>query len=89
MVYSLQVKGKVNGLNERLSTLPFVTNVAASLKNGTQQFEISIDDESAAEETLLRNVLSDPDIIVTAFSRKRYELEEVFMEIVKGAQNDR
>jgi len=88
VVYSLQVKGEVNGLSERLSALPFVTNIAASPKNGSQRFEISIDDERAAEESLLRNVLSDPNIIVTAFSRKRYELEEVFMEIVKGTQND-
>lgn len=89
VVYSLQVKGMVNGLNERLLSLPFVTNVIASPQNGSQRFEISIDDERAAEESLLRNVISDPRIIVTAFSRKRYELEEVFMEIVKGSQDDR
>ena len=89
VVYSLQVKGMVNGLNERLLSLPFVTNVIASSQNGSQRFEIIIEDERAAEESLLRNVLSDPGIIVTAFSRKRYELEEVFMEIVKGSQDDR
>jgi len=29
-------------------------------------------------------VLADRNLTVTEFSRKKYELEEVFMEIVKG-----
>jgi hypothetical protein len=48
-----------------------------------------VNDETAAEAELLRLVLEDKRIVVTEFSRKKYELEEVFMEIVKGGSNDR
>jgi hypothetical protein len=33
--------------------------------------------------------MSDSAVTVLAFNRKKYELEEVFMEIVKGDGNDR
>jgi hypothetical protein len=48
-----------------------------------------VTDESAAEKDLLRYLMSDSAVTVMAFNRKKYELEEVFMEIVKGVGNDR
>lgn len=84
VVYSLIVKGKPDGLEERLGSLPWVTHTEVSQRNGSSVWQISVSDEAAAETTLLRHVLGDHSLTVTEFSRKKYELEEVFMEIVKG-----
>jgi hypothetical protein len=46
-----------------------------------------VNDLAAAEKNLLRCVMADPDVTVAEFSRKKYELEEVFMEIIKGTEN--
>jgi hypothetical protein len=32
-------------------------------------------------------VLADESVTVTAFGRKRYELEEIFMDLVEGNNN--
>lgn len=89
VVYSLQVKGFVEGLRARLENIPWVTHTRTTKNNGKQFWEIGISDETKAEENLLRTVLANPEIVVTEFTRKKYELEEVFMEIVKGDNHDR
>ncbi|MBN2502469.1 MAG: ABC transporter ATP-binding protein [Anaerolineales bacterium] len=88
IVYSLVTKGDTENLPNRLDDLSWITNVTATKRNGTTHWQISISDEDAAENELLRYVLSDPQVIVTAFSRKQYELEEIFMNIVKGDGHD-
>ena len=84
LVYRLVVKGSPNGLEKRLSGLPWVTHTTVTQHNGSSIWQVSVSDEAAAENTLLRHVLADHSLTVTEFSRKKYELEEVFMEIVKG-----
>ena len=84
VVYSLTVKGSPELLEARLSGLAWVTNARATSRHDSTFWQISVNDEAAAEAGLLRHVLADKQIIVTEYSRKKYELEEVFMEIVKG-----
>jgi len=47
------------------------------------------DDEAAAAKDLLWHVLADRQVTVIEFSRRKYELEEIFMEIVKGDDDGR
>jgi len=89
LVYTLSVKGAPNQLENRLNELPWVTHIQIVHQNGNSVFQVSVSDETAAEETLLRAVLDDPAVTVTEFSRKKNDLEEVFMEIVKGIDDDR
>jgi ABC-2 type transport system ATP-binding protein len=84
VVYTVTLKGKADGLGQRLSDLPWVTHASAKARNGSTIWQVSVSDEAVAEASLLRHVLSDTTVTVTEFSRKKYELEEVFMEIVKG-----
>ena len=88
VVYSVSLKGTPDGLDERLGALPWVTHTSVLQSNGTSVWQVSVSDEAAAEADLLRQVLADPAATVTEFSRKKYELEEVFMDIVKGDGND-
>lgn len=84
VIYQLIIKGPSNDLGERLSSLPWVTHTSLSQHNESSIWQVGVSDAAAAEEILLRHILSDPSLRVTEFSRKKYELEEVFMEIVKG-----
>ena len=58
-------------------------------RNGTSVWQVSVSDEATAETTLLRHVLADQQVAVIEFSRKKYELEEIFIEIVKGDDDGR
>jgi ABC-2 type transport system ATP-binding protein len=84
VVYTLSLKGPSNGIDQRLAELPWVTHIRATHQTNTSIWQVSVNDEAAAESNLLRFVLHDPDVTVTEFSRKKYELEEVFMEIIEG-----
>jgi ABC-2 type transport system ATP-binding protein len=89
VVYSVIMKGNLDGLGERLAEQPWVARTTIVPHNGTSNLQVSVTDESAAEKGLLRYLMSDSAVTVLAFNRKKYELEEVFMEIVKGDGNDR
>jgi len=89
VIYTMALKGHRNGLGERLAELPWVTHTTVAQQNGTSVWQVSVSDEAAAEKDLLRYVLVDPAVMVTEFSRKTYELEEAFMDIVKGEENVR
>lgn len=89
VVYTVTLKGEPDGLGERLGAVPWVTHTSANRQNGSTVWQVSVSDETAAEDELLRYVMADPAATVTAFNRKKYELEEVFMAIVKGEGNER
>jgi hypothetical protein len=56
--------------------------------DGTSIWQVGVNNEVVAENELLRRIMLDQDIVVTEFKRKKYELEEVFMQIVKGDGDD-
>jgi ABC-2 type transport system ATP-binding protein len=87
VTYSVTVKGNPNGLDRRLAALPWVTGTVVTQQPGSSTWQIGVREESTADVHLLRNILADPQVAVTEFSRKKYELEEVFMEIVNGEGN--
>jgi ABC-2 type transport system ATP-binding protein len=89
VIYTLGVRGHRNGLDARLAALPWVTYATAAQRNGATVWQIGVSDEAAAEQELLRHVMADPAVTVTEFNRKEHELEDVFMDIVKGAENVR
>ncbi len=88
VIYSLTVRGDPAGVGERLAALPWVKQSSISRQKDTTTWHVSVEDENAAESGLLREVLVDPEVVVIDFSRKKYELEEVFMEIVKGESDE-
>jgi ABC-2 type transport system ATP-binding protein len=83
-VYSLVVKGEGASTRARLIQQPWVKSVALKPVNGTTELEVSTTDEGAAEARLLRMALDDPGTIVTGFGRHKYNLEEVFVQLVEG-----
>ena len=88
-VFTVIVKGSSDHIEERLRQLSWVTQASAARHNGATTWQVGVSDEAAAEATLLRHILADEAVVVTEFSRKKYDLEEVFMDLVQGDNNER
>lgn len=90
VVYILSVKGHVNEVPSLISSQPWVSAVkTVPTNNGHKTWQVSVTDENAAEDQLLRLVMDDRALTVTEFGRKKYDLEEVFMSIVGEEQHVR
>jgi ABC-2 type transport system ATP-binding protein len=87
VIYSLGVRDETIPLDQLLANVPWVADTYMERRNGANTWQIRVTDEATAEKELLRLVLSDPTVKVAEFHRKKFELEEVFMDIVKGDAN--
>jgi ABC-2 type transport system ATP-binding protein len=86
-VYTLDLKGEPAAAQARVSEQAWVKALSVTPgKDGLVHWQVSVNDETAAEAQLLRLVLADPQNIVTGYGRKRYELEDIFLNIVEGGQ---
>ncbi len=89
VVFSIDLKGQVSTAQARISGLPWVTSLQSEEKSGVTRWLVSVSEEAAAERDLLPAILSGGEVIVVDYGRKRYELEEVFMNIVEGDEHAR
>ncbi|MEW5871827.1 MAG: ABC transporter ATP-binding protein [Chloroflexota bacterium] len=87
IVYEVALKGDLAAAESRLTAQDWVTGVQALSASEAARWVVSVSDEAAAETRLLRLLLEDPDLVVNRFGRKKYELEEIFMQIVQGGQH--
>ncbi|MGA9532867.1 MAG: ABC transporter ATP-binding protein [Anaerolineales bacterium] len=83
-VFSIGLRGDASEVQERLNSLPWVTDIQSTDDEGLPRLLVSVSDESAAEVELLPTVLQSDGVVVIDYGRRRYELEEFFMDIVKG-----
>ncbi|MBK8903970.1 MAG: ABC transporter ATP-binding protein [Anaerolineaceae bacterium] len=84
VAYSLTVCGDGQSAQQALLSEPWVTAVARQANHTETTLQINVTDEAAAETQLLRLVLADEATAVTAFGRKKYNLEEIFLQMVDG-----
>jgi len=87
-IYSLVIEGDAGLAQERVRSQAWVGDIEAVTGEGETTWQVSVTDEAAAKDQLLRLVLSDEQITVTNFGKKTYELEEIFMNIVEGDNHD-
>ena len=88
VVYHIALKGDANGTQSLLSSKPWVSAVnSLPGSNGASRWQVSVTDEMAAEDQLLRLLLEDRQLTVLEFGRKKYDLEEIFMNIVGEEQH--
>jgi ABC-2 type transport system ATP-binding protein len=84
-IYNLTVRGDGRQTHQTLTQLPWVSAVTTTTENNDKScLQITICDENAAEEQLLRLFLADGQTTVTEFGRKKFNLEEIFMQMVDG-----
>ena len=82
MAYTLTVRGDGQPAQKALQEQPWIAAIAVHPNHSETTLQISVSDEAAAEDQLLRLVLADRQTAVTAFGRKKYNLEEIFLQIV-------
>lgn len=86
-VYSLVLEGDPRRAQAQVANQAWVTGMQISSTNGRTAWQVNVTDEEAAKSKLLRLILSDEQVSVVEFKRKKYELEEVFLNIVGGEKD--
>lgn len=84
-IYVMALKGEAMAAQQRVAAQPWVTSLKSTADRTHTDWQVTVTDEAAAEEQLLRLVLADPQVQVVEFGRKKYELEEVFLGLVEGS----
>jgi hypothetical protein len=86
-IYLVTLKGNTETAYKNISEQPWINNIEAETKREQIKWQITVADENIAEEKLLRLILADKNIRVTDYRIKRYELEEIFLQVVEGDEN--
>ena len=86
-IYEVTLKSEtaasITDAQSRVSCQPWVQNLSMAAEDGLTGWQVSVSDDAAAEELLLRLILEDRSLKVKHFGRKTYNLEEVFLELVQ------
>jgi len=89
LAYTVVVKGDAERARKHVADQPWVKSISVTPVNGQTAWTVSVKDEGLAEQHLLRLALSDENLVVTEFGRKKHDLEEVFLNIVEGSNHVR
>jgi ABC-2 type transport system ATP-binding protein len=89
IVYQVGIRGNSDSAQQILAAQPWVISTKIAAKNGISQLGVTVTDENAAESNLLRIVLEDKSVNVTEFNRQKFDLEQVFLNIVEGGEHVR
>ena len=87
-VYTVTLQGNLPKVQARIAQEPWIEQITARGQNGRTTWQVAVSDEAVAEAKLLRLLLADEQTTVTAFGRKKVELEEAFMMLVTGASHE-
>jgi ABC-2 type transport system ATP-binding protein len=93
VVYTVHLRGQVEEARQRVLSKPWVSGIIAGKEhrngrhNGESAWQVSVSDPDAAEAGLLKMLVSD-SVVVTEFRRRQFDLEDIFMQVVEGGQND-
>jgi ABC-2 type transport system ATP-binding protein len=81
--YYLKVKGDSTRLGELVRAQPWVSGLSIDRSGSISTLTIIVNNDEAVESSLLRLAVADTDLKITEYGRKKYELEDAFMNIVE------
>lgn len=87
-IYTVALHGDLVTTQARIAQEPWVEQIMPQGRNGQTTWQVAVSDEALAEAKLLRLLLADEQTTVTAFGRKKVELEEAFMTLVQGDNHE-
>lgn len=87
VIYEIVMQGESETMHSQVSSQPWVSCVKAEKTENCTRWSLTATDEASAERNLLRMLLGDENIVVKEFTRRRDELEDVFMRFVGGDCN--
>lgn len=82
--YLVELSGPADNTRRRLAGEPWVVEVDEVARNGTTRWQVAVSDDEAAERLLLRSILADDSTVVKSFGRRRFQLEDVFVDLIEG-----
>jgi ABC-2 type transport system ATP-binding protein len=86
-MYDISLKSEtaasVTNAQARVEGQPWVQHLSTVVEDGLTCWQVSVSDDAAVEDLLLRLILEDRSLKVKRFGRKTYNLEEVFLVIVE------
>ena len=65
----------------------FISVILPNLNKTQQALQTMSASEAAAENNLVRLVLSEPGATVLEFEQQKFDLEDIFLKIVEGGNN--
>jgi ABC-2 type transport system ATP-binding protein len=86
--YTIVIKGDASKAYSLANSQDWVSTIQSEPFEGKTRWSVSVTDDDAAENQLLRLVMRDEGLTVTEFKRREYELEEVFIKMVEDSEND-
>lgn len=87
IVYKVNLKGSTENIHDIILEEPYVSDIKIESDDTIKTWYVSVNDEDKAEKELLRRILSDSAVNVTEFSKKQYELEEIFLNLIGDDNN--
>ncbi|MGD2043300.1 MAG: ABC transporter ATP-binding protein [Acidimicrobiia bacterium] len=84
--YEITVRGDTATTTASIHAQPWVREVVSSLGDQGEQLTVTVTDQDTADALLLRSILENETVTVTAFGRKHHNLEDVFLQLVEGDQ---
>ena len=82
--FVLELAGATDAVRARLAQLPWVAEVQDAASNGVARWHVEVTNDEAADAELLRAVLADDSVRVRSFGRRRFQLEDVFVDLIEG-----
>jgi len=82
IIFIMTTRGEHAECHTSIKSQPWVSSVKLNHSEGQTNWQISVLDEKTAEASLLRIVNSNNGLIVTEFGRKKFELEEIFLNLL-------
>ena len=83
-VYSVTLTGEVTKAHGRVLSIPWVSEIQVSEKGRQTLWEISVTDETTAEDQLLSQIMAGGEVKVSDFGHKAQSLEDIFIGLVEG-----
>jgi ABC-2 type transport system ATP-binding protein len=88
VIYLINLKGVSDPALNLVQSQPWVSGIKISERGDETTWQVSVSDPQAAEVNLLK-LLVNTSVVVTEFRRKKYELEDIFMQVIEGDQHVR
>ncbi len=82
--YLVELAGLAESARRRVAGLPWVVSVDETPAKDAVLWHVAVSDDSAADAGLLRTIMADESVTVRSFGRRRYQLEDVFMNLIQG-----
>lgn len=86
VIYQIHLKGQTDSALKQLQTLPWVSKVTNVGNENETIWEVSVSDPAMAEAQLYKTLVNS-DIVITEYKQKKYDLEDIFMQVIEGGQH--